>query len=176
MVAKRDHDPGILLIAPHNPRHNYGFFVLTTAPTTGFGTFFLPIQFGAREMAFPSLSRLGFWITCASFGVLLSTFFVSDGPPISGWTAYPPLSALGSDAGPGEALGQTLWTVSLGLFCIAQVLTAINFITTTLDLRAKGMTLARLPITVWTWFVTAVMMLIGFLCFSRQLLCYCSTA
>jgi len=138
------------------------FFVLTTAPIAGFGTFFLPLQVGAPEMAFPSLSRLGFWITCASFGVLMSTFFVSDGPPISGWTAYPPLSALGSDSGPGEALGQTLWTISLGLFCIAQVLSAINFITTTLDLRAKGMTLARLPITVWTWFVTAVMMLIGF--------------
>jgi len=138
------------------------FFVLTTAPISGFGTYLLPLQVGAPEMAFPSLTRLGFWITCASFVVLLSTFFVPDGPPISGWTAYPPLSALGSDSGPGEALGQTLWIVSLGLFCVGQVLTAINFITTTLDLRAKGMTLARLPITVWTWFVTAVMMLIGF--------------
>lgn len=138
------------------------FFVLTTAPIAAFGNYFLPIQIGARNMAFPRLSMLSFWITALAFVVLISAFFVQDGPPISGWTAYPPLSAVGTDAGPGEALGQTLWLSSISIFCIAQVLSAVNFIATTLDLRTKGMTLGRMPITVWTWFVTSVMILLGF--------------
>jgi cytochrome c oxidase subunit 1 len=138
------------------------FFVLTTAPIAAFGNYFLPIQIGARNMAFPRLSMLSFWITALAFVVLISSFFIQDGPPISGWTAYPPLSAVGSAAGPGEALGQTLWLGSISIFCIAQVLSAVNFIATTLDLRAKGMTLGRMPITVWTWFVTSVMILLGF--------------
>ena len=138
------------------------FFVLTTAPIAAFGNYFLPIQIGARNMAFPRLSMLSFWITALAFVVLISSFFIQDGPPISGWTAYPPLSAVGSAAGPGEALGQTLWLGSISIFCIAQVLSAVNFIATTLDLRTKGMTLGRMPITVWTWFVTSVMILLGF--------------
>jgi cytochrome c oxidase subunit I len=138
------------------------FFVLTTAPIAAFGNYFLPIQIGARNMAFPRLSMLSFWITALAFVVLIFSFFIQDGPPISGWTAYPPLSAVGGDAGPGEALGQTLWLGSISIFCIAQVLLAVNFIATTLDLRTKGMTLGRMPITVWTWFVTSVMILLGF--------------
>jgi cytochrome c oxidase subunit I len=138
------------------------FFVLTVAPISAFGNYFLPIQIGARNMAFPRLSMMSFWITFLAFAVLISTFFVQDGPPISGWTAYPPLSAVGSDAGPGEGLGQTLWVISISTFCVAQLLASINFITTTLDLRTTGMTLARMPITTWTWFVTSVMILVGF--------------
>lgn len=138
------------------------FFVLTIAPIAAFGNYFLPIQIGARNMAFPRLSMLSFWITLLAFVVLISSFFVQDGPPISGWTAYPPLSAVGTDAGPGEGLGQTLWLISISIFCVGQVLAAINFITTTLELRTKGMTLGRMPITVWTWFVTSVMILISF--------------
>ena len=138
------------------------FFVLTTAPQSGFGNYFLPIQIGAEDMAFPRLNMLSFWTTFVALVVLLATFFVTDGPPISGWTGYPPLSAVGSAAGPGEGLGQTLWVVSIAIFCVGSLLGALNFIVTTLDLRTRGMTLMRLPLTCWAWFVTAVLGLLSF--------------
>src|SRR5277367_1132706 len=122
------------------------FFVLTNAPFAAFGNFFLPIQIGARDMAFPRFNMMSFWITFLAFAVLISTFFIQDGPPISGWTAYPPLSAVGRDAGPGEGPGQTLWLISISIFCVGSLLGALNFIATTIDLRAKGMTFMRMPI------------------------------
>jgi len=138
------------------------FFVLTTAPQSGFGNYFLPIQIGAEDMAFPRLNMLSFWTTFVGLVVLLATFFVTDGPPISGWTTYPPLSAVGPAAGPGEGLGQTLRVVSIAIFCVGSLLGALNFIVTTLDLRTRGMTLMRLPLTCWAWFVTAVLGLLSF--------------
>jgi cytochrome c oxidase subunit 1 len=138
------------------------FFVLTTAPQSGFGNFLLPIQIGAEDMAFPRLNMLSFWVTFAGLVVLLSSFFVGDGPPLSGWTAYTPLSAVGSVAGPGEGTGQTLWVISIALFCVGSLLGALNFITTTLDLRTRGLTLMRLPLTCWAWFITAVLALLSF--------------
>ena len=75
------------------------FFVLTSAPFAGFGNYFLPIQVGAEDMAFPRFNMMSFWTTCVAFLVLVSSFFVSDGPALSGWTAYAPLSAVGKDAG-----------------------------------------------------------------------------
>ncbi|OLD58392.1 MAG: cytochrome c oxidase subunit I [Gemmatimonadetes bacterium 13_1_20CM_69_28] len=131
------------------------FFVLTTAPFAGFGNYFLPIQVGAEDMAFPRINMMSFWVTLVAFLVLISAFFVGDGPPLSGWTAYAPLSAVGKDAGPGQGVGQTLWAVSITLFCVAQLLGALNFITTTLDLRTKGMSLARMPFSTWAWFITS---------------------
>jgi cytochrome c oxidase subunit I len=138
------------------------FFVLTTAPQAGFGNYALPIQIGAEDMAFPRLNMLSFWVTFLGLMVLLSTFFVGDGPPISGWTSYAPLSAVGSAAGPGEGVGQTLWVISIALFCVGSLLGALNFIATTLDLRARGMSLARMPLTVWAWLITAVLALLSF--------------
>ncbi len=138
------------------------FFVLTTAPFAGFGNYFLPIQIGAEDMAFPRINMMSFWVTLVAFLVLISSFFVSDGPALSGWTAYAPLSAVGKDAGPGQGTGQTLWAVSILIFCIAQLLGSLNFIVTTLDLRAKGMSLARMPLSTWAWFITAVIALIAF--------------
>ena len=138
------------------------FFVLTTAPQSGFGNYVLPIQIGAEDMAFPTLNMLSFWTTFVGFIVLLATFFITDGPPLAGWTSYAPLSAVGSVAGPGEGLGQTLWIVSIAIFCVGSLLGALNFIATTLDLRAKGMLLTRLPLTVWAWFITAVLALLSF--------------
>ena len=85
-----------------------------------------------------------------------------DGPPLAGWTAYAPLSAVGPDAGPGEGLGQTLWALSIFVFCIASLLGSLNFIATTLDLRTKGMTLARMPISTWAWFITSCISLLAF--------------
>jgi len=138
------------------------FMVLTTAPQSGFGNYILPIQIGAEDMAFPVLNMLSFWTTFLSLIVLVSAFFVTGGAPISGWTAYPPLSALGQIAGPGQGAGQTMWVIGLAIFCVASLLGALNFITTTVDLRAKGMTLGRMPLTVWSWLVTAILGLLAF--------------
>ena len=137
------------------------FFVLTTAPQGGFGNYFLPIQIGAPDMAFPVLNMLSFWTTFIGFVVILAAFFVSGGAPLHGWTGYPPLSAVQS-AGPGEGLGADLWITSIAIFCAASLMGALNFITTTLDLRAKGMTLMRMPLTVWSWFITAILGLLAF--------------
>src|ERR1700687_585010 len=138
------------------------FFVLTNAPFAGFGNFFLPIQIGAEDMAFPKMTMMSFWVTFVAFTVLMASYFVSDGPPISGWTAYAPLSDVGGDAGTGLARGQVLWIFSIAIFCVGQLLGSMNFITTTLDLRTKGMTLARMPLASWAWFVTSVIGLLAF--------------
>jgi len=138
------------------------FFVLTTAPQAGFGNYALPIQIGAEDMAFPRLNMLSFWTTFLGLVCLLATLFVKDGPPISGWTAYPPLSAVGSDAGPGLGLGQDLWGISIAIFCVGSLLGALNFIVTTVDLRCKGMGLMRMPLTVWAWLITAILSLLSF--------------
>jgi cytochrome c oxidase subunit 1 len=138
------------------------FFVLTTAPQGGFGNYFLPLQIGAEDMAFPVLNMLSFWTTFLALVVMLAAFFVTGGPPLAGWTAYPPLSAVGQIAGPGQGLGQTLWILSIAIFCGASLMGAINFIATIIDLRAPGMTLMRMPLTCWAWFVTAILSLLGF--------------
>jgi cytochrome c oxidase subunit 1 len=104
------------------------FLVLTAAPQAGFGNYFLPLQIGAREMAFPTLNLLAFWATVASFVGLAGAFLISS------------------------QSGITLWIVSVAIFCAASLLNALNFSVTTIDLRAQGMTLPRLPITVWAWF------------------------
>src|SRR5947209_5744125 len=137
------------------------FFVLTTAPQGGFGNYFLPIQIGAEDMAFPTLNMLSFWVTLVGFIVLLMSFFVTEGAPIGGWTAYPPLSAIAS-AGPGQGMEMNLWIISIAIFCVGSLLGALNFITTLLNMRTKGMTLMRMPLTCWAWFTTAVLALLSF--------------
>jgi cytochrome c oxidase subunit 1 len=104
---------------------------------------------------------LSFWTTFVAFVVMLAAFFVTGGAPLHGWTGYAPLSALPS-AGPGEQLGADLWITSIAIFCIASLMGALNFITTTLDLRAKGMTMMRMPLTCWSWFITAILGLLAF--------------
>jgi len=138
------------------------FFVLTTAPMGGFGNYILPLQVGARDMAFPRLNMLSFWVTCSGFVVLVAAFFVAGGAPLSGWTAYPPLSALGPSAGPGQGLGMDLWIASVALFCAGSLLGALNFLATTIGMRCRGMSLGRLPLTVWAWFTTAMLALLAF--------------
>src|SRR5712671_3000249 len=91
------------------------FFVLTNAPFAAFGNYFLPIQIGAEDMAFPKFNMMSFWTTFVAFLILMAAFFVGDGPPLAGWTAYAPLSAVGADSGPGEAVGQTLWAISIAI-------------------------------------------------------------
>ena len=138
------------------------FFVLTTAPFAAFGNFFLPIQVGAEDMPFPRFNMMSFWVTFTAFLVLMSSFVLGDGPTLGGWTQYAPLNAVGSVAGPGQGLGVVLWATSIGLFCVGQLLGSLNFITTTLDLRVKGMSLLRLPLSAWAWFITSCMGLTAF--------------
>src|SRR6266705_2824191 len=141
------------------------FFVLTTAPQGGFGNYFLPIQIGADDMAFPFLNMMSFWVTFVGFVVLLSAIFASGGATvgsIGGWTQYAPLSALGEIAGPGQGTGVTLWVISIAIFCVGSLLGALNFITTLLNMRTRGMSLMRMPLTCWAWFTTAILALLSF--------------
>jgi len=138
------------------------FFVLTTAPFAAFGNYFLPIQVGAEDMPFPHFNMMSFWVTFVGFWVLVAAFFVSDGPSLGGWTQYAPLSAVGAVGGPGEGTGVVLWAASIAIFCVGQLLGALNFITTTLDLRVKGMSMMRLPLSAWAWFITSCMGLTAF--------------
>ena len=137
------------------------FFVLTIAPQIGFASLVLPEQIGARSMAFPRLNAIAFWIAAAALLVLLAAFFVPKGAPISGWTSYPPLSAIPA-AGPGEGAGMDLWLASIGLFCLSSWLAAVNLLATILGERRTGMTWSRLPMTVWAWLVTSILTLLVF--------------
>src|SRR5437868_2108209 len=138
------------------------FFVLTTAPFAAFGNYFLPIQVGAEDMPFPHFNMMSFWVTFVAFLVLMSSFFVGQGPTLGGWTQYAPLSAMGEVAGPGQGTGVVLWALSIAIFCVGQLLGSLNFITTTLDMRTRGMSLWRLPLSAWAWFITSCMGLTAF--------------
>ncbi len=137
------------------------FFVLTVVPQSAFPNLVLPAQIGSTRMAFPRLNAAGFWITLVSFFTLLAAFFVPQGAPISGWTSYPPFSALAA-AGPGQATGMDLWLVSITLFCLAAIAASVNFLVTILRLRCPGMTFQRLPLTVWSWLVSSGLTVIAF--------------
>lgn len=149
------------------------FFVLTTAPQSGFASLVLPAQIGARRMAMPWLNALGFWIVALALAVLLSAFLLPAGGPISGWTSYPPYSAVAS-AGPGQGAGMDCWLVSIGLFCIGSWFSAVNVLVTVLTERARGMTLGRMPLTVWSWFVSSILILLAFtVLFAALVLLFC---
>jgi cytochrome c oxidase subunit 1 len=137
------------------------FFVLTTAPQSGFGNLILPAQIGTDEMAFPALNAASFWLTAVALLTLLSSSFVQGGAAISGWTAYPPLSAVPA-AGPGQGLGMDLWLASIALFAVASAASSINTLTTIVSRRCAGMSWERLPLTVWAWFTAALLSIIAF--------------
>ena len=132
------------------------FFVLTVAPTAGFGNLILPAQIGTPRMAFPKLNALGMWTMALALAVLLAAFFVPGGAPIGGWTAYPPLSE-SVLAGPGQGLGMDLWLASIALFCVSGTIGAVVTLTTIVKRRCEGMTWERLPLTVWAWFTAALL-------------------
>ena len=137
------------------------FFVLTTAPQSGFANLVLPEQIGSRQMALPALNAASFWLTALSLLVLTCAFLVPGGAPISGWTSYPPFSAIAS-SGPGQALGMDIWLVSIGLFCISSSMAAVNMLTTIVAERCEGMTLDRMPLTVWSWLVSSMITVLVF--------------
>jgi cytochrome c oxidase subunit 1 len=149
------------------------FFVLVVAPQMGFSCLIAPAQIGASRLSFPKLNAAGYWIIALSFTVLLLATFVPGGAPISGWTSYPPLSAIAA-AGPGQALGMDLWLISIGLFCIGAVLGAVSLLTTIICERCPGMTWQRLPLTVWSWLVGAYLTVIAFsVLFAADVLLLC---
>ena len=140
------------------------FFLFTAILTGGFGNFLIPLQIGARDMAFPFLNALSYWIFLLSCITILGALFVESGAvvgPIGGWTAYAPLSAL-PDSGPGQADGMTLWIVAIALFTVSGLMGGLNYITTLLTMRTKGMSMMRLPLTQWALFVTAILATLAF--------------
>ena len=137
------------------------FFVMSTAPVSGFGNLLIPLQIGARDMAFPFLNALSYWTFLPGCVVIVSSFFVSAGAAAAGWTSYPPLSAL-QGAIPGSGMGQTLWIVGMVFFIASFTMGGLNFLTTILNMRTKGLSLMRLPLTMWSMMLVAILGLLAF--------------
>lgn len=137
------------------------FFVLTAGLSGTFSNLLIPLQIGARDMASPFLNMLSYWFFFLAGAIMFSSLFLNTGPFAGGWTAYPPLSAL-PQAMSGSGAGMTLWSLSLVFFVVSVLLGGMNYITTVLNLRTKGMTMWRLPLTVWAFLVTAILGLLSF--------------
>jgi cytochrome c oxidase subunit 1 len=137
------------------------FFVVSLALVSGFGNLLIPLQIGARDMAYPFLNALSFWTIVPGCVLILASFLAEGGAAAAGWTSYPPLSAL-PEAVPGSGLGQTLWLLAMALFIASFTMGGLNYITTILNCRAKGMSLMRMPLTVWTYFISAVLGVLAF--------------
>lgn len=137
------------------------FMVLTGGLTGTFANLLIPLQVGARDMASGFLNMLSYWFFFASSAVMVASLFIESGPASAGWTIYPPLSAL-PQAIPGSGLGMTLWLVSIALFIVSSLLGGINYIVTIINLRTKGMSMGRLPLTMWAIFITAILGLLSF--------------
>ncbi len=137
------------------------FFVLTAGLSGTFSNLLIPLQVGARDMASPLLNMLSYWFFFLAGVVMFASLFLSTGPFAGGWTAYPPLSAL-PQASSGSGAGMTMWVVSLVFFVVSVLLGGINYITTVLNLRTKGMSMWRLPLTIWAFFITAIIGLLSF--------------
>ena len=137
------------------------FFVLTAGLSGTFSNFLIPLQVGARDMASGFMNMLSYWIFFLASVIMFYSLFIETGPAAGGWVVYPPLSAL-PEAISGSQLGMTLWLVSMTLFIASQLLGGINYIATVINLRTRGMSFARLPLTIWAFFLTAVLGLLAF--------------
>ena len=137
------------------------FFVLTAGLSGTFANILIPLQIGARDMASPFLNMLSYWFFFMASCVMVSSLFISTGPAAGGWTVYPPLSALG-EASQGSKAGMDLWIVSMALFVVSSLLGGLNYISTILNMRTKGMSMTRLPLTIWALFFTAVLGVLSF--------------
>ena len=137
------------------------FFLLSLLPVSGFGNFLIPLQIGARDMAFPFLNMLSFWTVVPGAIIIIISFFVEGGAAASGWTAYPPLSAIRS-AIPGSGAGQTLWLIGMIFFVASFTMGGLNFVVTILNLRTKGLRMMRMPLTTWAQFVVGILGLLSF--------------
>ena len=146
------------------------FFVLTAGLSGTFSNLLIPLQIGARDMASGFMNMLSFWMFFVSCVIMIISLFVESGPASAGWTIYPPLSAL-PEAIPGSGLGMTLWLVSMAIFIASSLMGSLNYIVTVINMRTKGMSMTRLPLTVWAFFVTAIIGVISFpVLFSAALL------
>ena len=137
------------------------FWVLTAGLSGTFANFLIPLQIGARDMASGFLNMLSYWFFFVATVVLMASIFVETGPASAGWTIYPPLSAL-PQAIPGSGTGMTLWLVAITLFVVGSLLGGLNYIVTILNLRTKGMSMQRLPLTVWALLITAILGVLSF--------------
>lgn len=137
------------------------FFVLTAGLSGTFSNFLIPLQIGARDMASGFMNMLSYWFFFASGVVMFISLFIETGPASGGWVVYPPLSAL-PQAMSGSGLGMTMWLVAMALFIISTLLGGINYITTIINLRTKGMSFTKLPLTIWAFLLTAIIGLLSF--------------
>ena len=137
------------------------FWVLTAGLTGTFANFLIPLQIGARDMASGFMNMLSYWFFFAATIILLSSLYVETGPASAGWTIYPPLSAL-PQAIPGSGLGQDLWLIAMTLFVVSSLLGGLNYIVTILNMRTKGMTMMRLPLTIWALLIVAILGVLSF--------------
>lgn len=137
------------------------FFVLTAGLSGTFSNLLIPLQIGARDMASGFMNMISYWLFFISCIVMICSLFVEAGPASSGWTIYPPLSAL-PQAIPGSGSGMTLWLISMAFFVASQLLGGINYVVTIFNLRTKGMSMTRLPLTIWTFLITAVLGIVSF--------------
>lgn len=137
------------------------FFVLTAALSGTFSNLLIPLQIGARDMASGFMNMISYWLFFTSSVIMISSLFVEAGPASSGWTIYPPLSAL-PQAIPGSGMGMTLWLISMAIFIASSLMGSLNYIVTVINLRTKGMSMTRLPLTIWAFFVTAIIGVVSF--------------
>lgn len=137
------------------------FFVLTGGLSGTFSNLLIPLQLGARDMASGFLNALSFWFFALSSVIMLFSLGIESGPASGGWTIYPPLSAL-PQAIPGSGLGMTLWLVSMVFFIASSLLGSINYISTIINLRTKGMAMTRMPLTIWAFLITAILGVLSF--------------
>ncbi|MCU0336743.1 MAG: cbb3-type cytochrome c oxidase subunit I [Sediminibacterium sp.] len=137
------------------------FFVLTAGLSGTFSNLLIPLQIGARDMASGFMNMLSYWMFFVSSVIMVISLFVESGPASAGWTIYPPLSAL-PQAIPGSGLGMTLWLVSMAIFIASSLMGSLNYVVTVINMRTKGMTMTRLPLTIWAFFVTAIIGVVSF--------------
>ena len=148
------------------------FFLLTAGLSGTFSNLLIPLQLGARDMASGFMNMLSYWFFFLSSCVMIASLFVEGGPASGGWTIYPPLSAL-PEAIPGSGMGMTLWIISMALFIVSSLLGSLNYIVTVFNLRTKGMTMTRMPLTIWAFLITAVLGVLSFpVLFSAVLLLF----
>jgi cytochrome c oxidase subunit I len=146
------------------------FFVLTAGLSGTFSNFLIPLQVGARDMASGFINMLSYWFFFTSSVIMFWSLFIETGPAGGGWVIYPPLSAL-PDANPGSQMGMTLWLVSMAIFIVSSLLGSINYVTTVINLRTRGMTFDKMPLTIWAFMFTAILGILSFpVLFSAALL------
>lgn len=137
------------------------FFVLTAGLSGTFSNLLIPLQIGARDMASPFMNMLSFWLFFLSSVIIIVSLFIESGPASAGWTVYPPLSAL-PKAIPGSGLGMTLWLTAMAIFIASSLMGSLNYISTVLNMRTKGLSMNKLPLTIWSFFLTAVLGTLSF--------------